>query len=107
MGKIKKTSKLTKAIIEMVKGLHEQGLISENKLNDILIDFMKEKPELMKNYIKNNLKCETCSKDSQYSEKWDAYYCSSCNEWKSPKCKGEHKECNFNCKNRPKNPLDL
>jgi len=37
-----------------------------------------------------------------YSERYDAYYCSFCNEWLDPKCIDP--ECFF-CPNRPDRPL--
>lgn len=44
---------------------------------------------------------QCCSK-KKYSEKWDAYYCPSCNVWLEAACKDP--ECRFDCKNRPPYP---
>lgn len=56
-------------------------------------------------------KCEICKKKLPYSERWDAYYCQHCNEWKEEKChitkedweKDPHK-CRFKCFLRPDTP---
>ena len=56
---------------------------------------------------KTSCKCEfPCT---EYSHKWDAYYCIVCNQWLESKCgceKGKYK-CWYDCKNRPEKPIEI
>lgn len=47
-------------------------------------------------------RCETCNKIWKYSDKFDAYYCKKCNEWKEVKCIDNH--CDI-CTKRPEKPI--
>ena len=51
--------------------------------------------------IKYN-KCKNCERKIFYNNKYDAYYCKSCNIWLEPKC-GD-KRCEF-CSIRPVSPI--
>ena len=43
-----------------------------------------------------------CGQEKSYSEKWDAFYCDACREWREPLC--NDKECEF-CVHRPEKPI--
>ena len=45
--------------------------------------------------------CETCNSKNQYTEKYDAYYCKSCNTWLESAC--DDPTCEY-CVNRPQTP---
>jgi hypothetical protein len=47
--------------------------------------------------------CPKCSEPRIYSNKYDAYFCTTCNEWLESAC--ESATCEF-CRNRPNKPLD-
>lgn len=54
--------------------------------------------------------CSYCEAIREYSEKWDAYFCSKCNLWLEPKCCETPVEdymyiCHFKCWERPDKPL--
>lgn len=51
-----------------------------------------------------DLKCKKCNAEASYSEKYDAYYCKSCNEWTEDIC--TDRDCEY-CKNRPNRPKDV
>ena len=42
-----------------------------------------------------------CEETKQYSEKYDCYYCKSCNKWLEDIC--NDRDCEF-CNNRPLTP---
>lgn len=46
--------------------------------------------------------CKRCYTGVVYSDKWDAFYCPVCNEWREPKC--GFVSCDV-CKDRPSRPL--
>ena len=46
--------------------------------------------------------CDKCLMLLDYNERWDAYYCSKCNEWVEKQCSDA--ECYY-CVGRPKNPV--
>jgi predicted RNA-binding Zn-ribbon protein involved in translation (DUF1610 family) len=48
--------------------------------------------------------CPDCNNLVSYAEKYDAYYCPTCNEWLEQKCSDP--ECTF-CPNRPANPVEV
>lgn len=33
--------------------------------------------------------CDICKRRLKYNEKWDAFFCPHCNEWKERKCSDE------------------
>jgi hypothetical protein len=45
-----------------------------------------------------------CEHIRDYSEKYDAYFCSKCNSWLEKKCSDPN--CYY-CPNRPERPLDI
>lgn len=50
------------------------------------------------------MNCTTCGNRKELAERWDAYYCPSCNEWLEATC--DDPECGF-CRNRPENPIEV
>lgn len=46
-------------------------------------------------------RCDVCSKEVEFSEDYDAYFCSSCDTWAEEKCDDE--SC-LNCVGRPDKP---
>lgn len=46
-------------------------------------------------------KCETCDSEVEYTEKYDTYYCKSCNTWLESKC--DDSNCEY-CATRPATP---
>lgn len=49
-----------------------------------------------------DLQCDKCGWAMSYNERYDAYYCAKCNEWKEKKCTDEN--CNM-CIKREEKPL--
>lgn len=47
--------------------------------------------------------CPKCGANIAYSDKYDAFYCPSCNTWTEDRC--SHKECEY-CAKRPETPLN-
>ena len=47
--------------------------------------------------------CKDCLERFCYNERYDAYYCKTCNTWESSQC--SDKECSY-CVNRPKLPTE-
>lgn len=45
--------------------------------------------------------CDHCGSTLMYRPQWDAEYCPTCNEWKSPRCSDIN--CRF-CAHRPERP---
>ena len=48
-------------------------------------------------------KCPTCGSKRSYSEEYDSFYCSKCNEWLEIKCKCGGNNC-IEYPNRPNKP---
>jgi len=48
--------------------------------------------------------CPKCSKECDYNEMYDSYYCKHCNLWNEDECSDPH--CLY-CKKRPKRPLKI
>ena len=49
-----------------------------------------------------------CNTKPRYNSQYDSYYCKKCNVWLEPPCGAvDHKECWFDCVNRPERPLDV
>jgi hypothetical protein len=61
-----------------------------------------EKGEITLNVEEELKTCDVCKGPINYSAKWDAYYCSACDEWKEGTCTDEY--CEF-C-NRPSKPSE-
>ena len=53
-------------------------------------------------------RCETCNQLWSYSDKFDAYFCKICNEWKENTCNRKDlvgdDGCDI-CSNRPEKPI--
>ena len=47
--------------------------------------------------------CDCCKEKRQYSDRFDAYYCNSCDIWLEKKC--SDKTCGF-CAERPEHPSE-
>lgn len=50
------------------------------------------------------VKCSKCKVKLSYNERYDAYFCATCNEWCEKTC--SDKKC-FYCKNRPIKPVRI
>lgn len=54
--------------------------------------------------------CKNCNSELQYSDRWDAKYCSVCDEWSEPRCSCKPEDnalqmkCYFECWDRPEKP---
>lgn len=49
-----------------------------------------------------------CDTKRSYNEEYDSYCCKECNIWLEEPCgKINHKQCWFDCTNRPVRPLDV
>jgi hypothetical protein len=55
----------------------------------------------MKNYC---FHCETCKNDFEYNERYDAYFCRTCDEWTEKKCDDD--KCWY-CVGRGEKPSNL
>lgn len=47
--------------------------------------------------------CNECNHQQIYYEKYDAFFCASCNQWKEERCSDP--QCSF-CRNRPEFPMN-
>lgn len=47
--------------------------------------------------------CPKCGSLIAYSDRYDAFYCPSCNTWLEDRC--SHKNCEY-CQKRPEKPLN-
>lgn len=47
--------------------------------------------------------CEICNSELSYNERFDAYFCVKCNDWKEKNCNDP--AC-FYCNERPEKPID-
>ena len=61
-------------------------------------------PKYAEGYSRRDIYCATCKEIAIRSEKYDAYYCSKCNEWLEGTCSDV--TCNF-CSKRPEKPNDI
>jgi hypothetical protein len=76
--------------------MRESSLILIKRMLSRLL-FLKR----VKNWPPDIFSCEVCSRTKEYNEKYDAFFCSFCNEWKEKEC-GDP-ECEY-CAQRPPTP---
>ena len=48
-----------------------------------------------------------CGATLGYNERYDAYFCASCNVWTEVPCKSLPGECPFGCEVRPEKPSEV
>jgi hypothetical protein len=62
---------------------------------------IQEQLKLLEIELPINYHCEQCGTDEQYSERYDAYFCPTCDIWLNDAC--DNPDCGF-CVSRPEKP---